>query len=128
MARKKSSKTFDKPLISKDFWLKKLVRGDYSLGESFWLFWHLPLFFYTIAYLSVVSNDSWESGFGIFFSIIIFIYLPYIVCAMIGTWNSASKYKAKKIKNKQSYGWATATYVYIVIAVIRKVSFIFKSI
>jgi len=128
MARKKSSKTFDKPLISKDFWLKKLVRGDYSLGESFWLFWHLPTFFYTIAYISVSSNNSWENGFGTLFSIIIFIYLPYNVCAIIGTWNSASKYKTKKIKNKQSYGWATVTYAYIVIAIIRKISLIFKSI
>jgi len=124
----KNNNTFDKPLLSKNFWLSKLLKGQYSLGTSFWIFWTIPELFFSLIYFSLAQSTNTEGGLGLFLNLSLLVYLPYMVCAIIGTWKSATNYKKIKIQKKLGYGWATATYVYIIISVIRKIANVIQAI
>ena len=129
MARKKSSKTFDKPLISKDFWLKKLIRGKYTLGETFWIAQTIPAFIYGVLFAAINFNQMFESNsISLLLALNIFIYgsLGYFICCMIGTWRAAEKYKQIKKKKKESLLWGFAAQIYVAISAVRTVyAFIF---
>ena len=47
----------------------------------------------------------------------IFVIIPviYFVWSSIGLWNSSTKYQNSKLKLQQSYGWAIASKVYVVL-------------
>ena len=96
--------------------VKNFFNGDVELSTSFWGVYFgggliIGLLFYAI--------DQQNETLAGFFSL--FILLPYIIFAMIGTWRSATKYKIEKQKKKEGTGWGTATQVYIVLSIIRGV-------
>ena len=126
----KKKKTFDKPLVPSDFFVKKLWRGEYSLSISFWFFYVGYSIIYTVINLSTLSLWDTTSSNLVLLMLSIFIYgsWAFMVCAMVGTWKSAEAYKIFKKKKKLGHGWATAAQVYIVLSVIQTVVGIFKEI
>ena len=115
----------DETKKKKEFFIKILWRGDYSLGLSFWAFYQLPSFFVSIfaaALEEPALGYNATVGFTLFYTITVWAGIFYIIAAMIGTWKSANKYREeKKIKGKP-YGWAIAAQIIIVLGAIGMIS------
>lgn len=112
------------PKKKKEFFIKVLWRGDYSLGLSYWAFYQLPAFFISIfAYVAgeAALHPSASTGFLLFYTIAVWLGIFYIIVAMVGSWKSATKYKKEKLSKNKPYGWAIAAYVTIALGGIRMV-------
>ena len=92
--------------IFSDVW-----EGKLTLAKTFWTYFVLLNFVITF----IVGFVSAAMGVGRW---IIIIPLVYNVWAAVGVWNSATKYKNQKIKQRRSYGYATAAQVYIIFNII----------
>ena len=125
----KKKKTFDKPLVPSDFFVKKLWRGEYSLGMSFWFYWVCVSG--VIYLINSLIDPLWDTTESILALLLMNVFvwggLAYVICAVVGTWRSAEAYKIIKKKKKLGHGWATAAQVYIVISVIQAAVGIIKT-
>jgi hypothetical protein len=109
-------KKSEEPKKKKEFFIKVLWRGDYSLGLSYWAFYQLPGFFlslFAVAGEESALGPSATTGFLFFYLIVVWLGIFYVIIAMVGSWKSATKYKKEKISKNLPYGWAIAAYITI---------------
>ena len=81
----------------------KFFYGKESLVVSFWIMFVGG----SSVIISIIFNLKNASLIGISF----IFWLFYYVYSVIGTWRSATFYKAQQISKREDYGWATATYI-----------------
>lgn len=101
--------------------IKKFFDGDIPLVTSFWGIYFGVGFILGLILFGITESGASDEAVGAY-SIFVIIYS---ICAMIGTWKSATKYKLEKIKKKEGTGWGTAAQVYIGLSVLRIVVEIF---
>ncbi len=93
--------------------IEKVWSGNETMAKTFWL------------YCILVSGVFSFIG-GMLMPIIgIFVFIVpaiVIVWANIGLWNSSTNYKLVQLNKKQSYGWATAAKVFVVLNFITTLS------
>ena len=86
--------------------IQEVWEGNETLSKTFWV--------YCILIGVIVSLIS-----GVLMGLVgnIFVIIPviYFVWSSIGLWNSSTKYQNSKLKLQQSYGWAIASKVYVVL-------------
>ena len=93
--------------------IEKIWWGNETLGTIFWMYCIL-----TVAVVSFVSGFA--SGFV---GVIIFVIpVLVIIWTNTGLWRCSEKYKSSQLKRNQSYGWATAAKVYVVLNYITMLS------
>ena len=87
--------------------------GEETMSKTFWI--------YCILTVAIVS---FLSGLALSFlgNIIWLIPVSVIIWSNTGLWRSSNFYQNEKLKNKQSYGWATAAKVYVVLNYITTLS------
>ena len=85
-----------------NFW-RKLTKGDYGLGKTFWLAWFLP-YWILGAFVDVVLAVGAETGAIVLGLTVFGLYAAYFGCASVWTWRAA---------NKHPSGWATTAKVWI---------------
>ena len=98
---KNTSDKVHQNLIEKIWW------GNDSMSSIFWIYCIIGAFLFGIlcGYLSVFAGP-----------IILVILIIYIIWSNTGLWRSSEKYKKIKLKNNQSYGWATAAKIFVVLS------------
>ena len=113
--------------------LKKLYKGDYPLGKSYWLFGNVvPFVLFLIIILSIFipANDpisklrnidfTPETNTSLIITIIMsLITIVYIFISTVGVWRSASKHEGKR-------HWAILAKITIIIAFLSYVNDIRK--
>ena len=87
--------------------------GEETMSKTFWI--------YCILTVAIVS---FLSGLALTFlgNIMWLIPVSVIIWSNTGLWRSSNFYQNEKLKNKQSYGWATAAKVYVVLNYITTLS------
>ena len=92
--------TIQQNLIEKIWW------GNESLATIFWMYCIL-----TVGVVIIIAGSVFESVGAIIF------ILPglVIIWTNTGLWRCSEKYKSSQLKTNQSYGWATAAKVYVVL-------------
>lgn len=115
MARPASVSTSQKNID--DGFIFSFVRGNETLGKTFWLYFVLGNVVLNIIGL-IIGDPLYkrESTFLLYFYI--FISLAWNILATIGVFKSADNYKIQKKKLNQSYGYATAAKVAVVILIL----------
>ena len=95
--------------------ITQFVEGKKSLGFSFWIAYALlttiNFFLFSILDDYAAKNNLNSLIPQIFAWVVIGCY----IFSCIGSWNSATNYKLQKIRTKEPFVWATATYVTIVV-------------
>jgi hypothetical protein len=86
----------------------KFFYGKESLVVSFWIMFVGG----SSVIISIIFNLKNASLIGISF----IFWLFYYVYSVIGTWRSATFYKAQQISKREDYGWATATYIILTLS------------
>lgn len=87
--------------------------GDKSMSKTFWLYCVL------ISAVVGVIFGTLSASYGFF----LFIFpVIYIIWSNVGLWNCSNKYREFKLKKRQTYGWATAAKVYVVLNFITMLS------
>ena len=107
----------------KDFFIKVLWRGDYSLKQSFWALCLLPMIIFSLfifLLLPTVLRPTADAGVTIIYYLIVFAAIFYSILSIVGAWRSANKYTNKKKLKKKPYGWAIAAQIIIVLDVISR--------
>ena len=87
--------------------------GEETMSKTFWLYCVL-----TVAIVSFVSGLA----LNVIGNVIWIIPLSVIIWTNTGLWRSSSIYQNNKLKNKQSYGWATLAKVYVVLNYVTTIS------
>ncbi|AEA81454.1 hypothetical protein SAR11G3_00979 [Candidatus Pelagibacter sp. IMCC9063] len=103
--------TFNLGKINRKHTFKNFWHGNKSLAASFWGFFIFGNIFFNILTTLFLPNKI----------IILLIYILLIiwnVLAVMGVFNSADIYKAKKIKAGELYSWATTAKVTTVILIL----------
>ena len=103
--KKKQSAELDDGFIL-GFW-----RGHEGLAKTFWLYFCLGNGVFNVFIMLAAS----EPGAQIFAYIVGFIWFVF---STLGVFNAANIYKEEKIKSNQTYGYATAAKVAVVILVL----------
>ena len=101
---KKSSSVSDKK--NHGFW-----NGTEGLATTFWLYFVVANMF--LNFISLIAMESEE--------LIIFVFIVWIgwnIFAVMGVFNAADNYKAEKIKKGETYGYATAAKVAVVLLIL----------
>jgi hypothetical protein len=100
--------------VKNDGFILGFARGDESLPKTFWLYFIFANLVLNV--LGLVLNDPlYDANITSFY---LFIYVIWNVLAVVGIFNSADIYKAKKIKADEPYGWATTAKVVTVILIL----------
>ena len=86
--------------------VEKIWWGNESLATTFWMYCIL-----TVGVVSFISG----SIFVAVGPIILLIPGLVIIWTNTGLWRCSEKYKTSQLKRNQSYGWATAAKVYVVL-------------
>ena len=109
----KQSKPKNQPVIIQQNLIEKIWWGNETLGTIFWMYCIL-----TVGVVSFVSGFAFETV-----GVIIFV-IPglVIIWTNTGLWRCSEKYKSSQLKRNQSYGWATAAKVYVVLNYITTLS------
>ena len=108
----------------KDFFIKVLWRGNYSLKQSFWAFYLLPVLafaFLIFLLMPTVLLPNAYVGVSIIYYLIVFTAIFYSILSMVGTWKSAIKFTNKKKLLNKPYGWAIAAQIFIVLDVVSRI-------
>ena len=87
--------------------------GQETMSKTFWIYCIL-----TVAIISFVSGLAMAS-FGV---IVFLIPVIVIIWSNTGLWRSSTIYQNQKLKSGQTYGWATAAKVYVVLNYITTLS------
>ena len=103
----KSTKTSSTKSTSSGSLIEDVWKGKRSLGETFWLCFIVinGIISFGSGYLAE-SNDN---------NIFLLAAIAANIWAGVGVWNSSTNYQAVKLKLKQSYGWAYAAKIAIVL-------------
>ena len=120
MAKKKKNNRFIK------YW-----RGEESLVFSFWVVLTIGLSALAIPLVYMSSKgDAWidtlSTGSALFLLHYTIFFYSTAVYVYVGLWRSASKYIELKKKKKLSAFWGYATYVWMVLAIIRVIGEFFR--
>ena len=81
------------------------IAGRMSLAKCFWLYFMLIGFVLTFlcVYFAELYQQLWLYIFPV----------AYYALVTVAVWNCATLYTKDKLENKQPYGWAIATKIYI---------------
>ena len=91
--------------------------GTKSLAETFWLYFFVGNKVFVLFEYLLLKN---ESETPIFYFIVI-LHIIWTALSIMGVFNSANMYKAKKIKQGQTYGYATAAKIATVLLVLSSI-------
>lgn len=108
-----SKSRIQKSNYSSQNFISTVWNGEETMSKTFWLYCVL-----TVAIVSFVSGLA----LNVIGNVIWIIPISVIIWTNTGLWRSSSIYQNQKLKNKQSYGWATAAKVYVVLNYITTIS------
>jgi len=105
---------------------KYFFNGTKSLAISFWGYLLGGNFIFKILIFLVASNnsdffDASNNGDVGFIYLLIFLNIIWSILAIMGVFNSANIYKAKKIKEGLKYPWATTAKITCIVLVISSI-------
>jgi hypothetical protein len=116
--RKKNSKVKEKSMGENI--IGKVWSGGETMSKTFWIYCILV----TLSFSIMAGILSSTVG-----SYLFIIPVIIIIWSNIGLWNSSTKYKLAQLDKKESYGWATAAKVFVVlnfIGTLSQAGFIFR--
>jgi uncharacterized membrane protein YbhN (UPF0104 family) len=93
------------------------IAGRMSLAKCFWLY-HVLIGF-VLSFLCAYFAETYEQYWLYIFP------LAYYAVVTVAVWNCATLYSKQKLENKQPYGWAIATKIFISLNAIVLVAQIF---
>ena len=96
-------------------------RGDISYGFSYWIIGSVIGTIISIPAFVISDKqiDSFSSGLVLLFiSYVIFLFIAKIYL-FVGVWRSAEKYKAIKIKLKESAIWGYVGQITLILSIVR---------
>ena len=102
----KQSKTKNQTIRVQQNLVEKIWWGNESLETTFWMYCIL-----TVGVVSFISGSIFVAVGPIIFLIPGLV----IIWTNTGLWRCSEKYKTSQLKRNQSYGWATAAKVYVVL-------------
>ena len=100
--------------------IARVWKGDETLSRTFWIYLVLcgSILGGLVGFFGALMQDIYNLNPAPLYILL----AAYGVWSGVGLWNSSTNYKIAKLKNKQSYGWATAAKVYAVFNILVWVS------
>ena len=95
---------------------KYFFNGIESLAVTFWGY-----FFGGNAVFVILESMLMKSREQDILTLIYIAHLIWIVLAVMGVFNSADRYKAQKIKSGETYGYATAAKIGVVVIILSSI-------
>ena len=122
-SKPQSSRTIKQSISSSNSSISSSSNGKYffngtkSLAETFWLYFFVGNKVFVLFEYLLLEN---EAETPIFYLIVI-LHIIWTALSIMGVFNSANIYKAKKIKQGQTYGYATAAKIATVLLVLSSI-------
>ena len=91
--------------------------GTKSLAETFWLYFFVGNKVFVLFEYLLLKNESEVA----FFYFVVILHIIWTALSVMGVFNSANIYKAKKIKLGQTYGYATAAKIASVLLILSSI-------
>ena len=103
-------------------------RGNVSYGLSYWIYGSVIGTIISIPALIISDNqiDNFSSGLLILFILYGIFLLIAKIYLFVGIWRSAEKYKAMKIKLKESTVWGYLGQISLVLSILRGIGDMLK--
>tara|TARA_B100001123_G_scaffold402869_1_gene490819 strand:- start:456 stop:1238 length:783 start_codon:yes stop_codon:yes gene_type:complete len=95
----------DEPKKKKEFFIKTLIMGNYSLPMTYWIFYFVIGGILTAAWSALAELPNPAGSTNVVMFALFLITMAYLPVCMIGTWRSAGKYILEKQKAKKSVAW-----------------------
>ncbi len=95
----------DEPKKKKEFFIKTLIMGNYSLPMTYWIFYFVIGGILTAAWSTLAELPNPAGSTNVIMFVLFIISMAYLPVCMIGTWRSAGKYILEKQKAKKTVAW-----------------------
>ena len=95
----------DEPNKKKEFFIKTLIMGNYSLPMTYWIFYFVIGGILTAAWSTLAKLPNPAGSTNVIMFALFLITMAYLPVCMIGTWRSAGKYILEKQKAEKSVVW-----------------------
>ncbi len=104
--KRKESSDFDKEYKYGSSFIEIVWNGQETMAKTFWIY--CILFVAIISFVAGILSASQGSFIFIIPAIV-------IIWSNTGLWRSSNIYQNQRLQSKQSYGWATAAKIYVVL-------------
>ena len=95
----------DEPKKKKEFFIKTLIMGNYSLPMAYWVFYVVIGGILVLAWSTLAELPDFEGTPLVIAFILFLVSMSYLPVCLIGIWTSANKYILDKQKEKKSVMW-----------------------
>ena len=95
----------DEPKKKKEFFIKTLIMGNYSLPMAYWVFYVVIGGILVFAWSTLAELPDFEGTPLVIAFILFLVSMSYLPVCLIGIWTSANKYILDKQKEKKSVVW-----------------------
>ena len=95
----------DEPKKKKEFFIKTLIMGNYSLPMTYWVFYVVIGGILVFAWSTLAELPDFEGTPLVIAFILFLVSMSYLPVCLIGIWTSANKYILDKQKEKKSVVW-----------------------
>ena len=95
----------DEPKKKKEFFIKTLIMGNYSLPMTYWVFYVVIGGILVFAWSTLAELPDFEGTPLVIAFILFLVSMSYLPVCLIGIWRSANKYILDKQKEKKSVMW-----------------------
>ena len=96
---------FEEPEKKKEFFIKTLIMGKYSLPMTYWIFYFVIGGIVMATWSSLAELPNPTGATNVIMFALFLINMAYLPICMIGIWRSADKYIIEKQKEKKSVVW-----------------------
>ena len=95
----------EEPEKKKEFFIKTLIMGNYSLPMTYWIFYFVIGGIMMAAWTTLAELTNPTGATNVIMFALFLINMAYLPISMIGIWRSADKYIVEKQKAKKSVVW-----------------------
>ena len=95
----------EEPEKKKEFFIKTLIMGKYSLPLTYWIFYFVIGGILTAAWATLAELPNPTGATNVIMFALYLTTMAYLPICMIGTWRSAGKYIEEKQKIRKSVVW-----------------------
>ncbi len=100
-----NEKKYEEPEKKKEFFIKTLIMGNYSLPMTYWIFYFVIGGIMMAAWTTLAELTNPTGATNVIMFALFLINMAYLPISMIGIWRSADKYIVEKQKAKKSVVW-----------------------
>ena len=101
----KKEEKFEDSEKKKEFFIKTLIMGEYSLPMTYWIFYFVIGGIMAGAWTTLAELPNTTGATNVILFALFLTTMAYLPICMIGIWRSADKYIVKKQKAKKSVVW-----------------------